>query len=51
MSHNWQHHVIHAAAHEESKFGAVIMIVMGLFFTPFLIGIPVLLFGLYRLCK
>jgi hypothetical protein len=48
----WQHHVIHTAAHDkESKLGAVILVVMGLFFTPFMIGIPILLVGLYRLFK
>jgi hypothetical protein len=52
MSHDWQTQVIHAAAHDkESKLGAVIMIVMGFFFTPLLIGIPVMLIGIYRLCK
>jgi hypothetical protein len=52
MSDYWQHHMIHTAAHEkESKLAAVVLIVMGLFFTPFLLGIPVLLFGIYRLCK
>lgn len=49
---NWQHHLIHAAAHDkDSKLAAVVLIVMGLFFTPFLIGIPILLIGLYRLFK
>lgn len=49
---HWQHHLLHKAAHEEnSKLAAVVMIVMGLFFTPFLIGIPVLLLGIYRLFK
>jgi hypothetical protein len=52
MSHDWQRHVIHAAAHDkDSKLGAIVLIVMGFFFTPMLIGIPIMLFGFYRLCK
>lgn len=52
MSHHWQTHVLHAAAHDKnSKVAAVALIVMGLFFTPFMIGIPILLLGLYRLFK
>jgi hypothetical protein len=50
MAHNWQMQVVHAAGHEkESKLAAVVLIVMGLFFTPFMIGIPLLLIGIYRL--
>lgn len=52
MSDHWQHHLIHSAAHEkDSKLAAVVLIVMGLFFTPFLIGFPILFLGIYRLCK
>jgi hypothetical protein len=52
MSNHWQHHLIHAAAHhKESKAGAVVLIVMGFFFTPFLIGIPLMIIGFHRLCK
>ena len=52
MSDHWQHHVIHAAAHEkESKLGAVVLIVMGFFFVPMGIGIPIMLFGVWRLFK
>jgi hypothetical protein len=44
--------MIHAAAHDKnSKLAAVVLIVMGLFFTPFMIGIPVLILGVYRLFK
>ena len=49
---DWQYHVVHAAASDKnSKVGAVAMIVVGLFFTPFMIGIPILIMGIYRLCK
>lgn len=48
---HWQTHVVHKAVHENSKLAAVVLIVMGLFFTPFFIGIPILLLGLYRLFK
>lgn len=52
MAHNWQMEVVHAAGHEkDSKLAAVVLIVMGLFFTPFLIGIPLLLIGFHRLCR
>jgi hypothetical protein len=49
---HWQDHLLHTAAHhEDSKVAAVVLIVMGLFFTPFLIGIPILIMGVHRLFK
>jgi hypothetical protein len=33
----------------ESKFGAIILIVIGIFLAPMLIGIPLLLFGVIKL--
>lgn len=53
MSHDPILHVVHAAAHakgKEGKFGAVVLIVVGIFFTPMLIGIPILLVGIAKLC-
>lgn len=51
---NWMH-ALHAAHHEaehgNSKLGAIGLIVIGFFFAPFLIGIPVLLYGFYKLFK
>lgn len=46
-------HVIHRAMHEKEhpKMAGVVLIVVGLFFTPWLIGIPILLLGIYKLCK
>jgi hypothetical protein len=47
-----QRHLIQAAVQEkDSNIGAVILVIIGLFFTPFLIGIPLLLVGLYKLSK
>ena len=39
------------AAHEDSKLAGVVLIVVGFFLAPFLIGIPLMLFGAYKLCK
>lgn len=54
MSHNpWSHaagHAVHAANHG-SKAAAVFLIVFGVFLTPALIGIPMVIYGLYKLCQ
>jgi hypothetical protein len=44
-------HVIHGAWHDKKspRFSGVILIVIGLFLTPWLIGIPILLMGIYKL--
>jgi hypothetical protein len=46
-------HLIHAAANEKQhpKFAGVVLIVIGLFLTPWLIGIPILGYGVYKLCS
>lgn len=52
MSQDWSHHAVHAALHEkDSKLAAVVLIVVGFAFTPLLIGIPIMLIGIYRLFK
>ncbi len=49
------HHLIHSARHEESrgnhKLAATAYIVGGFFLAPFLIGIPMMLYGFYKLGK
>ena len=52
MSHNWWLHGAHHAAHakgKESKLGGIILIVIGIFFAPMLIGIPIMIFGFVKL--
>jgi hypothetical protein len=46
-------HIVHAASHEEQhpKLAGVVLIIIGLFFTPWLIGIPILIYGFYKLLK
>jgi hypothetical protein len=51
MSHPWWLHGVHGAAHSESKLGAVFLIVVGFFFAPMLIGIPLMLIGFVKLAK
>jgi hypothetical protein len=54
MSHQWWHHALHAARHNEhknAKASAVVYIVIGFFFAPMLIGIPIMLYGFYKLSK
>jgi hypothetical protein len=54
MSHQWWQHAFHAAHKGEkdnSKLAAVVYIVVGFFFAPMLIGIPLLIYGVYKLCK
>lgn len=56
MSH-WKHlahglHQAHTADHQgHGKLAGVICIVLGIFLTPMLIGIPLILYGLYKLVK
>jgi len=44
---------IQAAAHEEKhpKVAGLILMVIGFFFVPMLIGIPMMLYGFYKLLK
>jgi hypothetical protein len=54
MSHHWWQHMLHTARHGEHKSpksAAVVYIVIGFFFAPMLIGIPILLYGVFLLCK
>ena len=53
MSHHWWVHAVHAAGHEkkDSKLAALILIVIGFFFAPMLIGIPIMIWGFYKLLK
>lgn len=53
-NHHWAH-ALHAA-HRESERGnhkgaAWIYIIVGLFMTPILIGIPIMIYGFYKLAK
>ena len=52
-NHPW-HHAIHAAHNSEGKspvLASIVYIVVGLFFAPALIGIPILIYGIYKLVK
>jgi hypothetical protein len=54
MSNHWMHgiHQAHRASHEGShKTAGVIYIIVGLFMAPFLIGIPLMIYGIYKLAK
>jgi len=44
-------HIVHQAMEETKnpKFAGVILIIIGLFLTPWLIGIPILILGIYKL--
>jgi len=44
-------HFVHGAWHEKKhpRLGGVVLIVIGLFLTPWLIGIPILGMGIYKL--
>jgi len=52
MLHHW-FHVLHAAQHDksDSKWTAVLLIVVGFFLAPMLIGIPLMIMGFIRLFK
>jgi hypothetical protein len=53
LSKNHLPHVIHGAWHEKKnpKLAGLVLIVIGLFLTPWLIGIPILLMGIYKLSQ
>ena len=51
MSQQIWEHFAHAAAHDDSKAAGVVLLVIGFFLAPFLIGIPLMLAGAYKLCK
>ena len=46
----WQY-AAEAAARENSKAAGVVLLVVGFFLAPFMIGIPIMCFGFYKLCK
>jgi hypothetical protein len=52
MSH-WVNHLVHAAAHEKKapKLGGLVLIVVGLFLTPVLIGIPLVIAGAVKMSR
>ena len=53
MSH-WWHYLHHAHKADEGgnhKLAGVILIVVGFFLAPALIGIPIMIYGFYKLCK
>lgn len=54
MSHHWWHflhHAKHASDHGQNKIAGVILLIVGFFLAPMLIGIPLMLFGAYKLLK
>jgi hypothetical protein len=46
-------HLVHGALHEKEhpKFAGAVLVGVGLILTPFLIGIPILLVGIYKLSQ
>ena len=56
MSNHWMH-LFHAANHGThdkgigGKVAAVFLIIIGFFFAPVLFGIPIMIYGFYRLFK
>jgi hypothetical protein len=48
---DWVHHTIHAAVKEKKnpKLAGVTLIVIGMCFTPWLVGIPIVIYGFYKL--
>jgi hypothetical protein len=54
MSNHWIHgiHAAHRASHQGShKAAGVIYLIVGFFMAPFLIGIPIMIYGVYKLTK
>jgi hypothetical protein len=53
MSHDPLTHLVHHAVKEKEHpvFLGVMLIIVGLFLTPWLIGIPIVIFGIYKLCQ
>lgn len=53
MSHHWMH-LTHAASHAKGKseniIAGLLLIVFGFFLTPMLIGVPMIIYGIYKLC-
>ncbi|MBX3402388.1 MAG: hypothetical protein KF699_03150 [Phycisphaeraceae bacterium] len=47
MSNHWVH-LAHSASHG-GKVGAVVLIIIGIFLTPMLIGIPLIIWGVVKL--
>ena len=52
----WNHHLthlIHGAMEEKEspKLGGLVLVIVGVILTPFIVGIPILLMGIYKLSK
>jgi hypothetical protein len=46
---NWFHVAAHAAHDKKNpKLSGVVLIIIGLFLAPWLIGIPILIYGIYK---
>ncbi len=50
------HHVSHLVRHamqekKHPKFAGLVLVVVGLFLAPWLIGIPIVLMGIYKLTR
>ena len=53
-NHPWWMHVAHSASHQAnhgSKGGAWVLVIIGLCFAPMGVGIPIAIYGFYRLMK
>jgi hypothetical protein len=54
---DWRHltHLLHGAQRESekgnNKLAGVVFIVAGFFLAPLLIGIPLMIYGFYKLCE
>jgi hypothetical protein len=48
MSNHWVHAAHHASKHG-GKAGAVVLIIIGFFLAPMLIGIPLIIWGVVKL--
>jgi hypothetical protein len=53
MSNHHLPHLIHGAMHEKKhpKIAGMMLIIVGIFLTPWLIGIPILILGIYKLSQ
>ena len=52
MSHQWWQQLLHGAhrgEHSSPRTAAVVYIVVGFFLAPMIIGIPILIYGVYKL--
>lgn len=49
--HHVAHMAQHAGKHGNNTAAGVLWIVCGFFLTPILIGVPMICYGIYKLCK